>query len=118
MVAKYDFVVTSGGIGPTHDGVYSSPNNLPSELIHVLDITYQSLAKSFNQPLAHHLPTIERMREFYEHRPWTALVNEDQRTANKRMALFPEKAEVLYTGKDLWVVCILDFICFYHSHLV
>jgi len=87
MVKNYDFVITSGGIGPTHD-----------------DITYQSLAKSFNQPLAHHAETLRRMAEMSKHR-WAALAqqNEEQRTARERMALFPDKAEVLFIGHDIWV---------------
>lgn len=31
--------------------------------------------------------------------------NEEQRAARMRMALFPEKAEVLYTDSEIWVVC-------------
>lgn len=30
--------------------------------------------------------------------------NEEQRTARMRMALFPDKAEVLYTDSEIWVV--------------
>jgi len=86
MVGKYDFVITSGGIGPTHD-----------------DITYASLAKSFNQSLTHHAETLERMREMYKSRPWIANMEEEQKTATRRMALFPENAEVIFVGKDIWV---------------
>ncbi|KAF8752406.1 Molybdopterin binding protein, partial [Rhizoctonia solani] len=52
MVKNYDFVVTSGGIGPTHD-----------------DITYASLGVAFNNPLVLHQPTLERMYEMSKHRP-------------------------------------------------
>ncbi|KAA1471936.1 Molybdopterin binding protein [Dentipellis sp. KUC8613] len=86
MVQKYDFVITSGGIGPTHD-----------------DITYESLAKAFNQGLVHHTETLNRMLEMSKSRPWVAQQNEEQKKARERMALFPEKAEVLYIGKDIWV---------------
>ncbi|EPQ51811.1 Molybdopterin binding protein [Gloeophyllum trabeum ATCC 11539] len=86
MVQKYDFVITSGGIGPTHD-----------------DITYASLAKSFNQGLVHHQETLRRMMEMSKNRPWISQQTEEQRTARERMALFPDKAEVLFVAKDLWV---------------
>ncbi|KAI9728602.1 MAG: hypothetical protein M1834_007630 [Cirrosporium novae-zelandiae] len=45
MSKNYDFVVTSGGIGPTHD-----------------DITYQSISKAFNLKLELHEPSFERMK--------------------------------------------------------
>ncbi|KAL4067436.1 MoaB/Mog domain-containing protein [Scleroderma yunnanense] len=83
LVNKYDLVVTSGGIGPTHD-----------------DITYASIAKSFHRPLAYHTETLARM----DARPSAvAHRTEEQRTAQKRMALFPEGAEVLFVAGDLWV---------------
>ncbi|KAI0795494.1 MoaB/Mog domain-containing protein [Abortiporus biennis] len=90
MVQNYDFVITSGGIGPTHD-----------------DITYASLAKSFNQGLVHHQETLRRMAEMSKYR-WASLAqqNEEQRTARERMALFPDKAEVLFVAPDLWVPVI------------
>jgi hypothetical protein len=31
-------------------------------------------------------------------------MEEEQKKATRRMALFPEKAEVLFIGKDIWVV--------------
>ncbi|KAG1872888.1 MoaB/Mog domain-containing protein [Suillus subalutaceus] len=69
MVETYDFVVTSGGIGPTHD-----------------DITYASLAK-----------------ESGKYRAWISKQSEEQRTARKRMALFPDAAEVIFVASDIWV---------------
>ncbi|KAJ8515143.1 hypothetical protein ONZ45_g7399 [Pleurotus djamor] len=86
MVQNYDFVITSGGIGPTHD-----------------DITYASLARAFDQRLAHHPECLRRMDEMIRHRPWAATQNEEQREATRRMALFPADAEVLFVAKDIWV---------------
>ncbi|KAJ7346496.1 MoaB/Mog domain-containing protein [Mycena albidolilacea] len=86
MVKNYDFVVTSGGIGPTHD-----------------DITYASLAKAFSQSLAHHPETLTRMSQMIKHRTWMATQTPQQRAATERMALFPDKAEVLFVAEDIWV---------------
>ncbi|KJA28951.1 hypothetical protein HYPSUDRAFT_128826 [Hypholoma sublateritium FD-334 SS-4] len=86
LVERYDFVITSGGIGPTHD-----------------DITYESLAKAFNQKLVHHDETIRRMKELNKNRKWIGTQNAEQRAATNRMALFPENAEVIFVGEDIWV---------------
>ncbi|KAI5795666.1 3'-phosphoadenosine 5'-phosphosulfate sulfotransferase [Geopyxis carbonaria] len=93
MSANYDFIVTSGGIGPTHD-----------------DITYPSLAKAFSSPLALHDETATRMRRLAKRRPgqiadfdWdtpsVAL------TARLRMAQLPTgpSCRVLYVADDMWV---------------
>ncbi|KAI0088259.1 MoaB/Mog domain-containing protein [Irpex rosettiformis] len=89
MVSNYDFVITSGGIGPTHD-----------------DITYASLAKAFNQPLVHHDETLRRMEVITRNRPSIAQQSEEQKAARERMALFPAEAEVLYTESEIWVPVI------------
>ncbi|KAI0696526.1 Molybdopterin binding protein [Cytidiella melzeri] len=89
MVKNYDFVITSGGIGPTHD-----------------DITYASLAKAFNQPLVHHAETLRRMGEMTRNRPGIVKQTAEQRRARERMALFPAQAEVLYTEGEIWVPVI------------
>ncbi|KAJ3909632.1 MoaB/Mog domain-containing protein [Lentinula edodes] len=86
LTSKYDFVITTGGIGPTHD-----------------DITYASLARAFNQSLAHHPETLRRLDEMNRHRAWVSTQTPQQREATKRMALFPERAEVLFVCGDIWV---------------
>jgi molybdopterin-biosynthesis enzyme MoeA-like protein len=92
MVQNYDFVITSGGIGPTHD-----------------DITYASLAKAFNQPLKHHAQTLTRMADLSKHRKDLQNQSAEQKVARERMALFPAHAEVLFVGEDMWVpVCRLE----------
>ncbi|KAK6908785.1 molybdopterin binding domain-containing protein [Kwoniella mangroviensis CBS 8886] len=97
MTEKYDFVVTSGGIGPTHD-----------------DITYQSLGKAFNLPLQHDPETIKRMWELStpQRKEELSKATPAQKEARDRMALFPtnvdkdenkSKSEVIFVEGDKWV---------------
>lgn len=88
---KYQFIVTSGGIGPTHD-----------------DITYSSIAKSFNLPTKLDLVCKERMQK---------LSNPESRLDAQalkdfyRMATFPHGPTVknYYISDDLWVpICSID----------
>jgi molybdenum cofactor synthesis domain-containing protein len=67
--AKYDYVFTTGGIGPTHD-----------------DITSASIAKAFNLPLIRHPEAETLLRAYYEER-----INE----ARLKMAETPEGATLI-----------------------
>jgi molybdopterin-biosynthesis enzyme MoeA-like protein len=73
-------------------------------ILEFIDITYASLAKSFNQPLVHHPETLTRMAALSRIRKLASQQNAEQRAAQQRMALFPEKAEVIFVGEDIWVV--------------
>jgi molybdenum cofactor synthesis domain-containing protein len=96
MSANYDFVVTSGGIGPTHD-----------------DITYSSIAKAFNLPLTLHEESFARMKKLSKARPDQAAFNwntpSEALTAKKRMVelpLDPKRSleeQVVFTDEKLWV---------------
>ena len=75
MSAAYDFVFTSGGIGPTHD-----------------DMTMESIAKAFDREVVLNQSMFDRM-ERYSEKP----VND----AMRKMAMIPAGAEVLDVG-GLW----------------
>lgn len=89
LSAKYDFIVTSGGIGPTHD-----------------DITYEAIGKVFGLPVKLHEETAERMTRLSKYTPPT----DEAKTAQLRMATLPtgDNVENIYIADDLWVpvVCI------------
>ncbi|KAI0206398.1 molybdopterin binding domain-containing protein [Astrocystis sublimbata] len=96
MSNRYDFVVTSGGIGPTHD-----------------DITYQSIAKAFGLPLKLHAEAYERMKKLSKPNKlqpnfsWD--VESPAKTARLRMVELPIDEsldldkQVLFPRDDLWV---------------
>lgn len=77
--ATSTYVLTSGGIGPTHD-----------------DITYESIATAFGVPLEYDQESLARMTHYMKGR------NSEVNEARKRMVLFPKGCNKHFVG-SLWV---------------
>lgn len=73
--AQYDYVFTSGGIGPTHD-----------------DITAEAVATAFGVPVVEHPRAIALIGAWYEQR------GEVLTSARRRMARAPQGAELIDNG--------------------
>ena len=73
-------------------------------MLHIADITYESLAKAFGQELEYHEETLYRMTETNKTRAWVSLQSKEQISAQHRMALFPNKAEIIFASPDIWIV--------------
>ncbi|PKK54487.1 hypothetical protein CI102_1116 [Trichoderma harzianum] len=96
MSNRYDFIITSGGIGPTHD-----------------DITYPSIAKAFNLPLKLHQEAYEKMKKLSKPHPkqpnfdWN--VDSPALKARLRMVELPTdesrdlSEQFIFPKEDLWV---------------
>ncbi len=76
--AKYDFVFTSGGVGPTHD-----------------DVTIEGVARALGRPIVRHPELLAVIREFFGTR-----IDE----ARLRMADAPDGSELIYSPSTRWPV--------------
>jgi molybdenum cofactor synthesis domain-containing protein len=78
---RFDYVFTSGGVGPTHD-----------------DVTMAAIAKGFGTTVARHPELEARVRAYWK---------DELADANLRMADAPTGAELVYGKDQLWPVVAL-----------
>ena len=70
---KYDYVFTTGGIGPTHD-----------------DITSESIASAFNLPYSRNEEIYQILKEYYSE------IKEKLNSSREKMAYVPQGAKLIY----------------------
>lgn len=83
--ASHDIVVTSGGIGPTHD-----------------DMTYEAVAKAFGRKLIRSKPLEDALIAYHDERGLVAT------EAQKRMADLVEGARLLTAQKMRWPTMVVE----------
>jgi len=71
--ARYTYVFTTGGIGPTHD-----------------DITADAVAKAFDVPIEHHPEAVKILMDHF------AAIGREPNEARLRMARVPQAGELIY----------------------
>lgn len=81
MSKAFDYVFTSGGIGPTHD-----------------DLTMDSVAKAFGRELRLNASMFERLKR--------AAGGAEPNESTKKMAMIPEGAQIIDAG-DLWFPVVI-----------
>ncbi|ANB11768.1 hypothetical protein AWJ20_4590 [Sugiyamaella lignohabitans] len=88
LAPKYDFIVTSGGIGSTHD-----------------DITYDAIGKAFDLPVVLHATTAQRMKNLSSSKSQLETAPQEVKDAQLRMATLPagSNVEYLYLIETSWV---------------
>lgn len=89
LTKKYDFIITTGGIGPTHD-----------------DITYEAIGKAFDVPVAIDPILKQKMAKYGSGKP----KSEEAYAAQLRMATIPVSdmskgvtVDTIYVDETLWV---------------
>lgn len=75
---KYDYVFTTGGIGPTHD-----------------DITAESIAAAFDLPYSKNLEIYKILKDYYDG------IGEKLNHAREKMAYIPEGSKLLYNDATM-----------------
>ena len=68
---NFNYIFTTGGIGPTHD-----------------DITSKSIAKAFNLSYGYHKEAYQILEKYY--------TSEEFNDGRKKMAMLPEKASLIF----------------------
>ena len=76
LSARSGFMISTGGIGPTHD-----------------DVTLKAYARAFGVPLKTHPDLEAKIRAFFK---------DDVKESTLRMAVVPENTELIFAGSSQW----------------